>query len=141
MKINILKRKTKQMKDFDKKEWKYHDEEHYGREVTWDTKVYYLKACDDKNEILGTMELKVEGGIGVIRTLIVAHDRMRQGIGKSLILQAEEITKKQNGHKLHLFTGKPWQSVPFYQSVGFKITSILPDHYWHVDFVEMSKLL
>lgn len=140
MKINVLKKKSKTMRAFDKAEWRLHDHEHFGKDVVWDTNLYYLKA-HLKKEILGTMELEIEGGVGYIKTLLVSHTRMKQGIGKELIEKAEAITRKQKGHKMFLTTGKNWDAVKFYKAIGFEITGKLNNHYFNIDFVEMSKFL
>ncbi len=121
MKVAVLKNKSKQMRVFDEVEWKHHDIAHFGREVTWDTKTYYLKVQNGSG-ILGTMELKVEAGVGHVKTLLVGHDKMRQGVGKVLMEKAEEITRTQNGHKLFLTTGKEWEALNFYEAIGFKVT-------------------
>lgn len=80
MKIAALKRKPKAMKVFDKAEWKHYDQEHFGRDIKWDPKVYFLKAYAG-GKILGTMELKVNGGVGEIKTLLVEYTTQRQGVG------------------------------------------------------------
>lgn len=128
------------MKIFDKAEWRYHDIEHFGKEIEWEVELYYLKAYEGK-EIRGTMELKVEGGIGIINTLLVGHQLLRQGVGKALIHEAEEITKKQNGHKMFLTTGKDWHAVAFYKAMGYTQTGELKNHYFNIDFIELSKFI
>jgi len=140
MEISVLKRKSKPMRSFDKTEWKYYDREHFGRVISWDTRIYYLKAYEGK-EIVGTMELKVEAGVGFIKTLIVKYSNQRKGTGKILMLEAENIIKKQNGHKIFLTTGKYWDAVKFYLALGFKQTGEMRNHYFHVNFIEMSKFI
>ncbi len=84
MQITVYTDKPDDMKAFDKKEWKLYDIEHFGQNIVWDTKVYYLKAEDD-NTILGTLELKVEGGIGKVNTLLVSSERLRKGVGRDFV--------------------------------------------------------
>ncbi len=99
-----------------------------------------LKAYERK-EILGTMELKVEGGVGAIKTLLVSYQNHRLGIGRKLMHEAEQITKRNNGHKLFLTTGKNWDALHFYKALGFEQTGVQKNHYFDVDFVEMSKFI
>lgn len=140
MKVRVLKRKSKEMKAFDKAEWKYHDQEHFGKEIIWDTKMYFLKAYKGRS-ILGTLELKVEAGIGAVKILLVSHAHMRQGVGKVLMQKAEEISRAHNCHKMFLNTGKNWEAVKFYEAMGFTKTGELKKHYFKVDFVEFTKFL
>lgn len=140
MKITIFSEKPDDMRDFDKKEWKQYDVEHFGRELAWDTKMCFLKA-EDESGIIGTMELKIEGGVGKVNTLLVANTNQRRGVGRALMQKAEEITRDQKGHKMFVVTGKGWEAVKFYETLGYKKTGDLPNHYFNVDFIELSKFL
>lgn len=55
--------------------------------------------------------------------------------------RAGKITKDNGGHKLFLTTGEGWRAVSFYKAIGFKQTAKLPNHYFNVDFIEMSKFI
>jgi len=138
MKITIHKHKTKAIKEFSDTEFEIWDKKHFGKDIKWEKHIYYLKV-KDKSEIVGTLGLEVEAKVGFIKTIIVKHSRLRQGIGKLLINQAEKLTKKHQGHKLYLFTGKNWQAVEFYSSMGFKKTCDLPNHFFNKDFILMTK--
>lgn len=140
MQISVLKRKTSSMKDFDKKEWKHHNYDHFGKDIIWDTHIYFIRASDQK-DVVGTLELKVECGVGYVRTLLVDHSKLRRGTGKILMQKAENLTKLHGGHKLFLLTGKHWDSVKFYTALGFQITAELKNHYFHQDFIELSKFI
>lgn len=140
MKITLLTGKSDDMRFFDKAEWKRYDLEHFGRALEWDTKMYFLKA-EDKSGILGTMELKIEGGIGKINTRLVTNTNQRKGVGKALMQKAEELTRKLNGHKMFVITGKDWNAVKFYEALGYRKSGDLPNHYFNVDFMELSKPL
>ncbi|PIS15964.1 hypothetical protein COT62_00900 [Candidatus Roizmanbacteria bacterium CG09_land_8_20_14_0_10_41_9] len=140
MKISVLTKKSKSVKDFDKTQWKKWDKVHFGKEIEWKTVFYYLSAKEG-SAIVGTMEVKIEAGVGKVNTLIVHSESLRKGIGKALMRKAEELTKKHNGHKLILTTGKGWEAVKFYKELGFQEVGLLRDHFFHVDFIEMNKLL
>ncbi|MDO8503866.1 MAG: GNAT family N-acetyltransferase [bacterium] len=140
MKIAVLKRKSKVMKAFDKAGWKHYDQEHFGKDIEWNPKIYFLKAFIG-GKILGTLELKINGGVGEIKTLLVEHTTLRRGVGKALMLKAEEMVKAHGGHKLFLTAGEGWQAVKFYEALGFEETGKLPNHYFNVDFIEMSKFV
>ena len=140
MEVKVLEQKSEDMKTFDKNEWKEYDFEHFGHSIVWDTKIYYLKA-EDELGILGTLEIKVEGGVGKINTILVRKGNQGKGVGKALMQKAEEITKKQNGHKLFLMTGKGWEAIKFYESLGFQKTAKINNHYFNIDFIELTKFI
>ena len=140
MKISILRKKSQAYKKFTDSEFEIADLKHYGRNNVWNTKNFFLKATFGK-EIVGSMHLKTEGGIGEIPSLIVSNKRVRQGIGKALIKKAEEITRKEGGHKLFLLTGKYWDALKFYKSLGFIESGDLKDFYLHTDFVVLVKYI
>jgi ribosomal protein S18 acetylase RimI-like enzyme len=115
-------------------------EAHFGHPIIWDTKVYYVKA-EDTTGILGTLEIKVEGGVGKINTILVRKGEQGKGVGKALMEKAEEITKKQNGHKLFLMTGEGWEAIKFYKKLGFEKTADIHNHYFHTNFIELTKFI
>ncbi len=55
--------------------------------------------------------------------------------------KAEELAKENGAHKIYLETGKDWNTIEFYEPLGYKVSAELPDHYSHVDFVQMTKFL
>lgn len=57
------------------------------------------------------MEITVQLGVMHIDSLIVKHEKHRQGIGKILMNTSEEIAKEKNVHKIYLETGKDWEEV------------------------------
>lgn len=140
MKINIIRRKTASLTKFTKEEWAIADRDHYGKTDMWNTKTFYLKATVGK-EIIGSLHLKTEGGIGEIPSLIVSHKRTRQGVGRALIKKAGEIAKNEGAHKLYLLTGENWGALKFYKSLGFIECGQLDDFYLHVDFVVLVKTI
>jgi ribosomal protein S18 acetylase RimI-like enzyme len=141
MKIKILKKETKELKKFRRKEWKQVDLEHFGKNVLFHRRKYQLMAIDNKNEIIGQLLFNIMAGVSHIKEILVAKGRRRQNIGKELMRKAEEITRKHNIHKIILETGKTWSAVPFYKSLGYKITGKHPNHYFHQDFVIFTKFL
>jgi len=140
MKISVFTKKSKSIKDFNKIQWRKWDKVHFGKEIEWKTVFYYL-CVKERNAVVGTIELKIEAGVGKVNTLIVHSESLRKGIGKALMRKAEELTKKHHGHKLILTTGKDWEAVKFYKALGFQEVGLLRDYFFHVDFIEMSKLL
>lgn len=140
MKIVLQKKTTKKLKDFQEKEWNTADIYHYGKASNWKQKDLTVVA-KEKSEIVGVVNFRAEAGVIWIGAIIVAHSRHGQGIGKELMKKVEEIGKDHNIHKIYLVTGKGWDSVPFYKSLGFEEIADLPKHYLQHDFVVMTKFI
>lgn len=140
MKIKVLKRSNKKLKEFETEEWKGADKEHYGRNIDWHPKEFYLAAIE-KGEILGSLNFRIQVGVAEIKTLIVARTKQGRGIGKALVQKAEEIARKNNAHKLYLISGKGWDAVEFYKKLGFENTGESLHHYAKHDFLHLTKFI
>lgn len=142
MEIIVIKEEKKQsdIKKFMDVEWKKWDLEHYGEPVNFITEKFSLKAVE-KDEIVGVLIFKIDGGVTFIDELIVKSDHQGQGIGERLILKVEDIAKEYKSHKIQLHTGIDWKARKFYERMGYKKTNDLPDQYLRRDFVEYTKYL
>ena len=138
MKIKQLKKGSRGLKEFQKREWAKANIEHYGENFEWKVENFLLEIYD-KKELLGSLSFKVEAGVGYISTLIVAYGRQGNGIGTQLITKAEEIARKKGASKMYLVTGKGWKSVDFYQKLGYEVTAQLKKHYHGKDFLLLTK--
>lgn len=140
MQINVSPKGSKKLKEFNKREWPVADNEHYGQVLDWKEEHFVLEAVEQK-AIVGTLGFKIEVGVAYIGTLVVAHEKRGKGIGKSLLKKAEAIAKEKNVHKIYLVTGKGWDAEKFYTALGYSVTGELPNHYFHKDFIELTKFL
>lgn len=126
--------------EFQEKEWKPADIEHFGRIIDWKKETKVLKALDN-NELVGILELTMQSGVMHIDSLIVKHNRQGEGIGKVLMEKAEIIAKQYKLHKIYLDTGKNWNATKFYEALGYKKTGELLKHLEKQDYIEYSKFL
>jgi ribosomal protein S18 acetylase RimI-like enzyme len=141
MNIEVGSKQDHAASQFKKAEWKLADREHYGQGVDWESKEnFYLKATE-ADQLLGILEMEIKLGVASIDTVIVAKDQRRRGIGRGLILRAEEIAQDKGSHKMFLYTGKTWEANELYAALGYKPTAEQSNHYLHHDFVEYSKFL
>ena len=140
MKLKVLKKHNKKIRDFEKKEWDIADQEHYGKILDWSSKKFAVVAYE-KTEMIGVIEFSIKVGVADIQTLIVSSTERGKGIGKALLTKTEEIAKKNDAHKLHLITGKGWKAEDFYKNFGMLKTADLPNHYINRDFVAYSKFI
>jgi len=140
MKLIISKRKNKDMKLFSEKQWNISDQIHYGQGKVWNQTSYYIRAIDD-GKILGLIHYTMSAGVIEVPTLIVSQENQGKGIGKSLMQKVEAVGKKNTIHKIHLITGKGWDAEGFYKALGFKQLTVIPNHYFHRDFVIYEKTI
>lgn len=139
MKLQSIKNKSEKLKKFEKIQWRNADIEHYGQE-TWKAKKFVFVA-KEKDAIAGFIEFEISAGVCHIETLLIARDKRRLGIGKSLMKKAEDMARKLKVHKIFLSTGKKWDSAKFYESLKYQIGATFPNHYGHQDFVQYVKFL
>jgi len=140
MKIKVLKRKSKERKDFYDKEWEIADKEHWNRVTNWKDEKFYIEAYED-GKIVGLLGMTICARVGKINNIITSHNKRGQGIGKKLMLEAEKLAKKHKVHKIHLTTGKGWVAEEFYNSLGYKKEGLLKKHYFKHDFIQFGKQL
>ena len=141
MRISVLRKKTKEIENFNKKQWPIADKENYGPEKRWIEEKYYILSKENNNNILGILLLVVVCGLGHIETLIVSSNHRKKGIGRELIQKAEKISQKKGCHKMHLETGKSWSAFKFYRKMGYEIEAELPKHFFKQNVVIFTKYL
>ncbi len=143
MKIKITKKGSKGLEEFHKKEWAHEDLAHYGKPTPWESwkSKHFTLEIYDNNEIAGSLVFVIIADVAYIDMFIVARKKRNKGIGKLLLNKTEEIAKKHNAHKIYLHTGENWEATTFYKSLGYKKTGDLPNHFFHKDFIEMTKFL
>lgn len=136
--IKVTKATRAQIKNFNEKEWHGVDLEHYGKHVHWNEKNFIFKAVENE-KIVGTITGKHEAGVIYVGTIIVSQDKRGSGIGQKLLAKAESFGKKLGAHKIWLITGKGWRAEEFYDKIGFRLITVLPNHHFHKDFAIYEK--
>ena len=130
----------REIKDFNKKEWKQADKEYYGKDVRWKEKTLFLKATEGK-KIIGSLKMHIEGRGVEVSSIIIAKDFRGKGVGRKLMEGAENLAKKLRCHKMWLETGEGWDAEYLYKSLGYKTTTKLPKHYLKRDFILYTKFI
>jgi N-acetylglutamate synthase-like GNAT family acetyltransferase len=140
MKLRFLKKQSSRLKDFLKREWHTQDILLYDKDPGWkvDNHTFIL---EEKNDIIAALSMKTEAGVTYIGNIIVSPLFRGKGIGKKLMQTAEAKARELDSHKIFLYTGKKWDSLPFYESLGYTVLTTLTNHYLHQDFVLMTKEL
>ncbi|MBU0974473.1 GNAT family N-acetyltransferase [Patescibacteria group bacterium] len=128
MNITQLKQNNSQIKNFENKEWKFSDIEHYGKDNKYFKKSYKFAAQDDNENIVGIIEVIIEPNVALLEAILVDHQLKRQGIGKKLIEYAEMFAKQQKCSKIYLETNEGWGAEEFYKKMGYEITGKHKNH-------------
>lgn len=70
-------------------------------------------------EIIGVVTIIKNGKIAQLRGMAVADAHQGEGIGKKLVLEAENVLKKENFSRIWMNARE--NAVPFYEKLGYKI--------------------
>jgi len=100
-----------------------------------------LAAREQKEEIVGLLlGVPAEGGVATIVWVLVAPEFQRQGIGSKMFREACRCYRGMECHKIKL-TVPNKQTVRFYEKQGMQVEGFHADHWWHLDFWSMAKIL
>ena len=127
--VNISKRITNKIKDFEEKEWHVADIEHYGRDRNFVKKKHKLVATNKAGDILGVLDLVTKANVALIESLLVGSKYRRQGIGGILISEAEHIARKNKCNKIWLEIDDCWDIDRFYKKNNYTVTGTHEKHY------------
>ena len=73
----------------------------------------------ENDEIIGIVTIIKKGKIAQLRGMAVAEDYQGKGIGKQLVLEAENALKNNKFTKIWMNARE--NAVPFYEKLGYKI--------------------
>lgn len=127
--IRIPKKITSKIKEFEKKEWHVADIEHYGKDRNFVRKKYKFIASNKNGKIFGILDLIIEANVALIEGVIVDSEFRGNGVGRQLVIEAENFSKKNKCNKVWLETDEDWDAAKFYKKIGYKITGIHERHY------------
>ncbi|HAO52180.1 TPA: hypothetical protein DCQ85_01800 [Candidatus Magasanikbacteria bacterium] len=128
MNIQKVKKVSPKLKKFQDEEWLISDIEHYGKARNFEKKSYKFMA-KDKNEILGVLDLVIEANVAFLEGLVVNHNHRAKGIGKNLLLFAENFAKENKCTKIWTETDEDWEAAKFYKKMGYEICGVHEKHY------------
>ena len=84
-------------------------------------------ARDDKGNVTGGLRATCFWNTLHIELLWVAAESRGEGLGSTLLAQAERFAVEQ-GCELALTETTSWQSKPFYEKAGYTLMATLPDY-------------
>ena len=129
MEIKQVNKVTKEIKDFEKKEWYRADLEHYGKGRPYSKKNYKFVSSNENGDITGILDFTIEANVGYIDNLLVGEKYRGQKIGKSLVSFVEKFAKKEGCTKIWLDTEEGWGAADFYKKMGYEITGVHEEHH------------
>lgn len=133
--------KFEQLNAFKRIEYPEVDREHFG-DTRPDFQEYkFTLLAEEDTNIVGYISVTVRLGIAYIDSLLVGKVHRNKGIGKSLVLKAEEKAKTYKAHKIWLETGANWGTKKFYKGLGYSVRCRVPNDVAHIEAVTMDKML
>jgi GNAT superfamily N-acetyltransferase len=136
--IKIVEVDKGKVMDFNETEWQKVNNINFGPGFKWNTTHFAFKATEN-GKIVGVTFGKHESGTVYISNIIVAQEKRRQGVGTMLIKRIEKFGKQFGDHKIWLISGKHYVESLFFENLGFKEEALLPNLFFHKDFVVYTK--
>ncbi|MBX3304207.1 MAG: GNAT family N-acetyltransferase [Nitrospira sp.] len=103
-----------------------------------DAREKHIFVAETEGEIVGSVRFWTVAGVCVIRLLSVSPAYQSRGVGKSLIREIERATT--DAHKLYACTMlRTARNIQFFMDLGYKVESLLPNHYDHLDLICFAK--
>lgn len=87
--------------------------------IRWDFRPGGFVA-EREGQPVGAVTFHTVGGVGHLGQIVVAKNRQREGIGRSLFERFERTCVERGCHKLTLETAQ-WQAREFYARLGFAV--------------------
>jgi ribosomal protein S18 acetylase RimI-like enzyme len=102
---------------------------------------HMLLEAVDTGRLMGVLiGLPPEGGVGTLWWVIVAAKYRRRGIARALVDAACARYRAAGCHKVKL-TVPNVAAKRFYEALGMRVEGTHRDHWWHMDFWSMGKLI
>ncbi len=139
--IEISEEKIDPLEAFKRVEYPEVDREHFGDNRPDFQEYKFTLLAEENKNIVGYINVTVRLGIAYINSLLVGKSHRNKGIGKSLVLKAEEKAKTYNAHKIWLETGANWGTEKFYKDLGYSVRCKLPNDVAHIEAISMDKML
>lgn len=108
--------------------------------VVWHEQHHEFAATRD-GAIVGVLALRIAASLAHVDSFFVAADERRRGIGRALLLRAENVANYYNCHKVTLEVPADLPARSFFEACGYHVEAILPQHTWKLDVAIMRKFL
>ena len=90
-------------------------------------------------ELIGVATCSMDAGVAHLSELMVAAGERNSGLGARLLAAFEQWATRHGAHKLTLRTRHRGPAQPFYERHGWRVASVMEDHYQHKEYAGMVK--
>jgi len=139
MEIKEVKRINSKIKKFEEEEWLLSDMEHYGKSRNFVKEKFKFVAQNRDNDILAILDLVIEANVSFLEGLLVGYKHQRKGIGKKILLFAEDFAKQKKCTKIWTETDEDWGAAKFYKKMGYTVCGVHEKHYLGKRGIILSK--
>jgi GNAT superfamily N-acetyltransferase len=108
--------------------------------VIWHEQRYGFAARDGEQTVAAGM-LRVAASLAHVEALIVGADRRRAGIGSAILDEMADVANYYNCHKMTAMVPHLRGAQRFFESCGYAVEAVLPQHTFKLDMAMMRKFL
>lgn len=124
--------------------WRAHDRDR--RSELWDFRVVWHEqthdvVARDGDEVIGALRVRIAASLAHVTALYVLPERRNGGIGSALAARASELANYYNCHKMTVEVMHERPAQRFFESCGYKVEAVLPQHTFKLDVAVMRKFL
>jgi ribosomal protein S18 acetylase RimI-like enzyme len=112
----------------------------WGFTVVWHEQVHEFVALDGER-IVGALRVHIAASLARLQNVVVVPDARRRGIGRELLTRCEETANYYNCHKVTLEVPVGLGAQSFFESCGYRVDAILPQHTFKLDVAVLRKFL
>ena len=103
-----------------------------------DAKEKHILVAEAEGVVVGSVRFWTVAGVCIIRLLSVSPTHQGHGVAKSLIREIERVAT--DAHKFYACTMlRTARNIHMFSSLGYKVETVLPDHYNHLDLICFAK--
>jgi GNAT superfamily N-acetyltransferase len=112
----------------------------YGFSVIWHEQRHDFAAMDDER-VAGIATIEIAASLAHVKTLIVAPQYRREGIGRNLLANAADVANYYNCHKMTALVPHRSGVQRFFEACDYREEAVLPQHTFKLDMAVLRKFL
>ncbi len=108
--------------------------------VVWHEQCVDLLALEG-DEVVGTARLRIAASLGHVERIVVDPKYRRRGIGRSMLLELDEIANYYNCHKMTVGVLAGGEAQKFFERCSYHQEALIPQHDFKLDVAMLRKFL
>ena len=113
----------------------------YDFTVVWHEQSHDFAAVDEDGTVAGAATIRIAASLAHVERVVVAIDRRRTGIGRSLLAEAADVANYYNCHKMTALVPHGSAAQQFLEACGYREEAVLPQHTFKLDMAVLRKFL